>query len=156
MHEEVLALAEAIEDDHMRAQAHDQLALDALLAGELDPAAEQLGRAAALHGELRDHEGIAYCLEGFAALALARGQAEEAARFMGTAAAARRLVGVAIWPFLRPLHERLETFARMALPDGFDAAFSAGLELEPLVVLAAAAAAEPPPPPAPPASSPGP
>jgi predicted ATPase len=140
MHEEVLALAEATEDDHMRAQAHDQLGLDALLAGELDAAGEQLRRAAALHGELRDHEGIAYCLEGFAALALAVGRAEEAARLMGTAAEARRLVGVAVWPFMQPLHERLETFARTALPDGFDPAFSAGLTLEPLVVLADAAA----------------
>ena len=147
MHEEVLALAEATEDDHMRAQAHDQLALDALLAGELDPAAEQLRRAAGLHGELRDHEGIAYCLEGFAALALARGHAEEAARLMGTATAARRLVGAAVWPFMRPLHERFETFVRMSLRDGFDPAFAAGLQLEPLAVLAKVAAevaAQPP------------
>ncbi len=140
MHEEVLALAEATEDDHMRAQAHDQLALDAMLAGDLDQAAEQLGRAAALHRELRDHEGIAYCLEGFAALTMARGNAEEAARLMGTAAAARRLVGVAVWPFMRPLHERLETFARTALGDAFDPAFAAGLALEPLAVLADASA----------------
>ena len=158
MHEEVLALAEATEDDHMRAQAHDQLALDALLAGELDPAAEQLRRAAGLHGELRDHEGIAYCLEGFAALALARGHAEEAARLMGTATAARRLVGAAVWPFMQPLHERFETFVRMSLRDGFDPAFAAGLQLEPLAVLADAAAevaARPPAQPAPPSRAAG-
>jgi predicted ATPase len=143
MHEEVLQLAEATEDDHMRAQAHDQLALDALLAGELDAAREHLRRAAGLHRELRDHEGIAYCLEGFAALAMSAGRAEEAARLMGSAAAARRLVGVAVWPFMQPLHERFETVVRMALPDGFDTAFAAGLELEPLVVLAEAAASAP-------------
>jgi hypothetical protein len=109
-----------------------------MLAGELDQAAEQLGRGAALHRELRDHEGIAYCLEGFAALALAQGRAEEAARLMGTADAARHLVGVAVWPFMRPLHERLETFARTALGDAFDPAFAAGRALEPLAVLAEA------------------
>jgi hypothetical protein len=71
---------------------------------------------------------------------MARGDAEEAARLMGTAAAARRLVGVAVWPFMRPLHERLETFARTALGDAFDPAFAAGLALEPLAVLADASA----------------
>jgi hypothetical protein len=60
---------------------------------------------------------------------------------MGTAAAARRLVGVAVWPFMQPLHERLETFARIALGDGFDPAFAAGFEQEPLTVLRAAAGA---------------
>ncbi|HYY09471.1 MAG TPA: tetratricopeptide repeat protein, partial [Kineosporiaceae bacterium] len=139
MHEEVLALAEATGDDHMRAQAHDQLGLDALLAGDLDDAGEQLRRAAELHRELRDHEGIAYCLEGFAALSLARGDAPRAARLMGTAAAARRLVGVAVWPFMQPLHERLETFARTALGDAYDPAFAAGLQEEPLDALDAAA-----------------
>jgi predicted ATPase len=140
MHQEVLALAEATEDDHMRAQAHDQLGLDALLAGELDVARDHLLHAAALHRELRDHEGIAYCLEGFAALALARGDAQRAAALMGTATAARRLVGVAVWPFMQPLHERLTTFARMALGDGLDAAVAVGLDREPLAVLDEAAA----------------
>jgi tetratricopeptide (TPR) repeat protein len=139
MHEEVLALADAIGDDHMRAQAHDQLGLDDLLAGDLDRAAEHLHLAAGLHRGLRDHEGIAYCLEGFAALSLARGDAPGAARLMGVAAAARRLVGVAVWPFMQPLHERLETFARTALGDAYDPAFAAGLQEEPLDALDAAA-----------------
>jgi hypothetical protein len=149
MHEEVLAIADATEDDHMRAQAHDQLALDALLAGDLDVARDHLVRAAALLAALHDHEGTAYCLEGFAALALGGGAAPEAARLMGAAAAARRLVGVAVWPFMRPLHEQFETFVRTALPGGFDAAFAAGLELEPLVVLAEVAAQQEAPPAAP-------
>jgi predicted ATPase len=153
MHEEVLVHAEAIDDDHMRASGHDQLGLDALLAGDLDVAQDHLVQAAVLHSALRDHEGTAYCLEGFAALALARGAPEEAARLMGAAAAARRLVGVAVWPFLRPLHERLETFVRTALPLGFDPAFSAGLALEPLVVLADTAASPPAQPPAQPGAS---
>jgi predicted ATPase len=135
LHEEVLRRAEAVDDDHMRAQAHDQLALDAMLGGDLTAATEHLRTGAGLHRVLRDHEGIAYCLEGFAALALATGRAAAAARFMGAADAARRLVGVAVWPFMRPLHERLETFARAALPDGFDDARAGGRGLQPLAAL---------------------
>ncbi len=135
LHEEVLRRAQAVDDDHMRAQAHDQLSLDAMLAGDLAAATRHLRAAAALHRALRDHEGIAYCLEGFAALALAGGRPEPAVRLIGTAEEARRLVGVAVWPFMRPLHARLETFARTALPDGFEAAWAAGRAVEPLTAL---------------------
>jgi hypothetical protein len=65
---------------------------------------------------------------------------------MGTAAAARRLVGVAVWPFMQPLHERLTTFARMALGEDLDAAVAEGLDREPLAVLDEAAAWAGPPP----------
>ena len=141
LHEEVLRRAEAVDDDHTRAQAHDQLALDAMLAGDLGAATGHLRAAAALHLALRDHEGMAYCLEGFAALALAGGHAERAARLMGTAEEARRLVGVAVWPFMRPLHARLEAFARAALPEGFDVARAAGRAVEPRAALEEALAA---------------
>jgi len=42
---------------------------------------------------------------------------------------------VAVWPFMRPLHARLETFARAALPEGFDAARAAGRAVERLTAL---------------------
>ena len=115
LHEEVLRRAQAVDDDHMRAQAHDQLSLDAMLAGDLAAATRHLRAAAALHRALRDHEGIAYCLEGFAALALAGGQ-QPAVRLFGTAEEARQLLAVAVWPFMRPLRARLETFARPRCP----------------------------------------
>jgi len=130
MHEEVLRHAGAIGDDHMTAQAHDQLALDALLGSELAVARTELGLAAALHRSLHDREGTAYCLEGFAALALAMQQPELAARLMGAADQARRLVGVAVWPFVRPLRGRLETFVRMST-SAYDTEFAAGARLEP-------------------------
>jgi hypothetical protein len=130
MHEEVLEHATAIGDDHMTAQAHDQLALDALLASDLDTARTELGRSAALHRALHDREGTAYCLEGFATLALTMQQPDVAARLLGAADHARHLVGVVVWPFVRPLRERLESFVRMSTAD-FDTAFAEGSGLEP-------------------------
>jgi predicted ATPase len=136
MHEEVLAHARTIDDDHMTAQAHDQLALDAMLS--LDPASARrhLRSAAVLYRSLHDHEGMAYCLEGFAGLALATERPELAARLLGAAARSRELVGVVVWPFMRPLHERFEGFVRAAVPGAtFDAAFAEGRGLEPEAAL---------------------
>jgi tetratricopeptide (TPR) repeat protein len=130
MHEEVLRHATAIGDDHMTAQAYDQLAFDALLASDLAGARTELCRAAALHRGLHDREGTAYTLEGFAALAVTMQQPELAARLMGAADHARRLVGVVVWPFVRPLLARLQTFVRASTP-GYDAAFAEGALLEP-------------------------
>jgi predicted ATPase len=130
MHEEVLRNATAIGDDQMTAQAHNQLALDALLASDLATARTELGRAAAVHRTLHDREGTAYTLEGFAALALTTQQPELAARLLGAADQARRLVGVVVWPFVRPLRERLETFVRASTPE-YDAAFAEGAALDP-------------------------
>jgi predicted ATPase len=134
MHEEVLKHATAIGDDHMTAQAHDQLAFDALFASDLATARAELGRAAALHRSLHDREGTAYSLEGFAALALTTQEPELAARLMGAADHARRLVGVAVWPFVRPMRARLEQFVRASTPD-YDAAFAEGSVLEPAQAL---------------------
>jgi predicted ATPase len=130
MHEEMLRHATTIDDDHMIAQAHDQLALDAMLGFDLDTARTELGRAAALHRTLHDREGTAYCLEGFASLALAMQQPDLAARLLGAADQARRLVGVVVWPFFRPLREWLASFVRASTPD-FDRAFAEGARLEP-------------------------
>jgi tetratricopeptide (TPR) repeat protein len=139
MHEEVLASARAIDDDHMTAQAHDQLALDAMLASDLPAARSHLQEAARLHRGLHDREGIAYCLEGFAGIALATRRPELAARLLGAADRARRLVGVAVWPFMRPLHERFEGLVRAAAGDeGFEAAFAEGSTLDPESALALA------------------
>src|SRR5204862_2099834 len=99
-------------------------------ASDLAAARAELGRAASLHRTLHDREGLAYCLEGFAALALTTQEPELAARLMGAADHARRLVGVAVWPFVRPLRARLEQFVRAATPD-YDAAFAEGAVLQP-------------------------
>jgi hypothetical protein len=56
-----------------------------------------------VHAALMDQEGSAYCLDGFAGLALASGNAALAAELQGAAGHAREVVGVAVWPGMRPL-----------------------------------------------------
>ncbi|MGY1702949.1 ATP-binding protein [Geodermatophilus sp. SYSU D00697] len=115
IHREALDLARSLGDEHLAATLADQLALDALLAGDAGEARTLLAEAAALHRQLRDLEGLAYCLDGLSALALARGDAGRAARLSGAAEAVRTELGVAVWPPLRPLAERLDEGIRAVL-----------------------------------------
>lgn len=118
LHGEALAAAERIGNDHLRAQALDLLGLDAAATGDLAGAWSRFAEAAAVHAQLLDQEGSAYCLDGFAGLALATGRPEVAARLQGAAAHAREVVGVAVWPGMRPLAEALAAAVDGALGAG--------------------------------------
>jgi predicted ATPase len=107
LHTEALAAADRIDSDHLRAQVVDLLGLDAAAAGDLAGAWQRFADAAAVHSALLDQEGSAYCLDGFAGLALAAGDAGLAAELQGAAAHARAVVGVAVWPGMRPLAEAM-------------------------------------------------
>jgi tetratricopeptide (TPR) repeat protein len=132
LHEEALDCAVRMDDPHMRAQSLDQLALDALLSGDLDGARQRLTEAAALHRRLADREGLAYCLEGLAALALARGRGQVSARLLGAAARIRQVAGIAVWPLLEPLSQQLAAAVRAAVGDAVDAQErAAGAALDP-------------------------
>ena len=72
-HEEALALARGIGDDHLVATLLDQLGLDALMSGDAATARRRLGEAAGLHRAIGDQEGLANCLDGLAGLALLHG-----------------------------------------------------------------------------------
>ncbi len=134
MHEEVLRHATGIGDDHMIAQAHDQLALDALLAFDLDTARAELGRAAGLHRTLHDRESTAYCLEGFA-VAGARDPATGARRApdgRGRARPAPRggrglAVRAAAAPATRGVRARLDPPVRRRLRGGCGAGAGGGV-----------------------------
>jgi predicted ATPase len=119
-HEDALALARAIDDEHLIAALLDQLGLDALLTGDLELARNRVVEAAALHRRTRDQEGLAYTLDGFAALALYRGDPHAAARAAGAAAAARAELGVAVWPLLRSLADQLSAAITAALGEEAD------------------------------------
>ncbi|MGY1650155.1 ATP-binding protein [Geodermatophilus sp. SYSU D01119] len=114
-HTEALRAARASRDDHLAAAVLDQLGLDALLGGDPDGAAAHLREAAALHRALADREGLANCLEALAGVALLSGRPEEAARLAGSADATRRLLGLRVWPFLRPLAAQLAAAVDAAL-----------------------------------------
>ncbi len=107
LHTDALAAAERIDSGHLRAQALDLLGADTAASGDLVGAWARFADAARVHGELMDQEGSAYCLDGFAGLALAGGNAELAAELQGAAGHARDVVGVAVWPGMRPLADAL-------------------------------------------------
>ena len=64
---------------------------------------------------LGDQEGLAYCLDGLAGLALLTGDARTAARLSGAADAVRTSIGVAVWPLLQSLVAQLADGVRAAL-----------------------------------------
>jgi hypothetical protein len=67
-----------------------------------------LCRAAWTHLEEHDDEGVATCLDAFAALAVLRGEPDWALRCLTAADRVRRVAGVVVWPFLKPLRTQLE------------------------------------------------
>jgi energy-coupling factor transporter ATP-binding protein EcfA2 len=115
LHREGLKAADDIANDHLYAQLLDQLGLDAMTSGDLTGARDYFGQAAEVHARLLDQEDSSYCLDGLAAVALAQQRPEVAARLLGASAHARELVGVAVWPVLKPLAEALRAAVAAAL-----------------------------------------
>ncbi len=105
----------SISDDHLTATLLDQLAIDALLAGDVPVAKERLVESAGLHREVRDQEGLAYCLDGLAALCLALGDPHVAGRLAGAAEEARASLRVTVWPLLQSLAAQLDQMVAKAL-----------------------------------------
>jgi tetratricopeptide (TPR) repeat protein len=137
LHTEALAAAEAIDNDHLRAQVLDLLGLDAIAAGDLAGARSRFAAAAQLHTRLLDQEGSAYCLDGFAAIALAQGRPEVAARLLGASTHAREVVGVAVWPGLRPLAAAMTAAVAQAVGEpGYGLARADGARLRTVDALA--------------------
>jgi predicted ATPase/DNA-binding SARP family transcriptional activator len=65
-----------------------------------------------------DKEDLAWCLEGFAALAASEGDGERAATLLGAAGALLARIGADHKPFERRLHESTEAAARAACEQG--------------------------------------
>jgi predicted ATPase len=103
LHLEGLQVATEIENFHLQAQLLDQLGFDSLAVGDIAGSRKRLVSAAAIHTQLLDQEGSAYCLDGLAALALSGGRAVVAAQLLAAAAHARSVLGVAVWPVMQPL-----------------------------------------------------
>lgn len=114
MHTEALSAAERIDNDHLQAQLRDLLGVDALALGDLTAARAHLAAAADVHLRLLDQEGSAYCLDGLAAVALAQGKPDVAARLVGASEHARAVVGVTVWPWLQPITDARNAAVRAA------------------------------------------
>jgi tetratricopeptide (TPR) repeat protein len=130
MHQEALAAAETVDNDYLRAEVLDMLGLDAATAGDATRARDRYSAAAALHRRLLDYEGSAYCLSGLAGLALGQNKPRVAGRLIGASGNARRVVGVAVWPGMRPIDEAQRAAVTAALsPGSFTAATAEGARM---------------------------
>ena len=123
---ESLALSEGIGFREGIAWSVEQLGLLAAVDG--DPAAiSLLRRSLELHSELRDRWRMSSVLEDLAAIAIAQGNAGQAARLLGAAEALRETIGTVIAPCERLQHNQTTKAVRAELGDeAFDAALRQG------------------------------
>jgi tetratricopeptide (TPR) repeat protein len=104
--EESAALAEEDRDERTRASSTRALAAALLESGDLERARGLLGESLALAHRLGEVNGIAYCFDTIAGLAVAERDPEEAALFFGAADLARASIGALRPPDQQPLYER--------------------------------------------------
>jgi DNA-binding SARP family transcriptional activator len=163
---ESLSLSEGIGFREGIAWAVEQLGLLAAADGDL-AAVAMLRRSFDLHSELRDRWRLSSVLEDLASIALARADAQQAARLLGAAEAIRDAIGTVIAPCERRQHNQTSKTVRALLGDeAFDTALRQGAlaspdeltaDLPPAGTVAPAAASPPaasPPAASPPAASP--
>jgi hypothetical protein len=86
--------------------------------GQHERAQALFEEALALNREQGDKDGLAFVLEGFAALAAARGDAGRALRLAGAAAALRESIDSTLPPLEQEALERRLAAARRAFGDG--------------------------------------
>jgi len=115
-----------------------------LMLGALDAAEARFRAAVELARVADDKEDLAWCLEGFAALATEAHDWERAATLLGAAGALLTRIGADHKPFERRLHESTESRARSVCDSAaFDAAAAQGAAMPLAAVLDLAVAAAP-------------
>jgi tetratricopeptide (TPR) repeat protein len=137
VYEDCLRVAEQVDNEHLQTLVLHQLGFTALLAGKPIRAREYFRASLAANLNLLDQEGLAYCLDGFAAVARTEGNPHAAVRLHAAAAHRRSVVGIAPWPELRPLFDDWIGQARSALgTPSFDQEWAAGERLRPADAIA--------------------
>jgi len=127
LHEEMLTIARSLSDENMHAEAHYDLAMDALPAGDTPSAEAHLAVAVRRYRDIDHLDGLARCLGALSALALGRGHVHLAARLIGAAAAARDSIGLTPWPAVTEAERRTIAQAEALLPGSeFTAQIAAG------------------------------
>jgi predicted ATPase len=117
-HEEMLRIARSLGDQNLRAEAHYDLALDALSAGDVASSRPNLVTAVRYYQNLDHLDGLTRCLGALTALALADEDSPLAARLIGAAAAARDRTGLTPWPAVSESERRTIERAQALLPRG--------------------------------------
>jgi hypothetical protein len=130
LHEEMLTIARSLPEENMRAEAHYDLAVDALSVGDPPSAEAHLAVAVRRYRDIDHLDGLARCLGALSALAVSRGPGHLAARLIGAAAAARDSIGLTPWPAATEAERRTIEQAEALLPGGeFTAQVAAGRRL---------------------------
>jgi hypothetical protein len=127
LHEEMLTIASSFPDENMRAEAHYDLAVDAISADDSRAAEPHLAVAVRHYRHIDHLDGLTRCLGALSALALNRGEARLAARLIGAAAGARASVGLTPWPAVTEAERRtIERTQALLTGDEFTAQVTAG------------------------------
>jgi predicted ATPase len=127
LHEEMLAIASSLPDEHLCAEAHYDLAMDAISADDPRTAEPHLAVAVRYYRDIDHLDGLTRCLGALSALALNRSQAHLAARLIGAAAGARASIGLTPWPAVTEAERRIIERTQALLPDDeFTAQVTAG------------------------------
>jgi predicted ATPase len=126
LHEEMLGTARSLGDDNQRAEAHYDLAMDALSEDGADAALPHLVVAARHYIGIDHRDGLARCLGALTAMAFQRQQSQLAARLIGATETART-IGLTPWPVTTEVERRVSERVRAALPEAeFTARVAAG------------------------------
>jgi hypothetical protein len=127
LHEETLTIARAMDDENQRAEAHYDLAVDALAVHDPGSARAHLAAAATRYREIDHHDGLAQCLGGLTAVALERDDPGLGAWLIGATAATRDRIGLTPRPLVAETERRVTEQVRAALPGAqFTARVAAG------------------------------
>jgi predicted ATPase/DNA-binding SARP family transcriptional activator len=127
LHEEMLDIARSHGDENLRAEAHYNLAMDAMTMGAAEPAKPHIA-AAVRYYRYADHlDGLTRCLGALSTLAVKRKDEHLAAQLIGATAAARDSIGLTPWPTVTEAERRTIERAEALLPsDEFAAQVAAG------------------------------
>ncbi|WP_144127898.1 DUF4062 domain-containing protein [Catellatospora sichuanensis] len=129
-HRETLDIAHVLNDENLRAEAHYELALDAMQAGDPAAAQAELAVAVAAYRAFDNLDGLTRCIGALSALALRRQDARLAARLAGAGSAARERIGLVPWPLVTEWERQTNDQAKALLGgDAFDAQLAAGRDL---------------------------
>jgi tetratricopeptide (TPR) repeat protein len=130
LHGEMLKIARSLGDENLRAEAHYDLAMDAMAADDVAPAERHLAAAVPRYRAMDHLDGLARCLGALSALALKRGHRHLAARLIGATAAARDSIGLTPWPAVTEAERRTIERTEALLPSSaFAAQITSGRSL---------------------------
>jgi tetratricopeptide (TPR) repeat protein len=138
LHAESLELAQRIEDLATAARALGNLAVIDLDRGNFDHAEDLLRRHLEAVNTLGDLDGVAFSLEGFAALYTARMDDQRAARLYGAADALRDRIALAVPPESLQRHESVAKTLAQRLADRYPDLVTEGSTLDPAQAIAEA------------------